>query len=80
MATKVVNIVAEPATDCHAGLPPNKLQSVMLYKTAMAVFKTWQADEIITGVELKRLELLLYKKYGFSIRSIFRDVEKRSYT
>ena len=47
--------------------------NIFNYKTAMAMFRQWQNDGIISHDELQALERELAEKYGLSIRSIFRQ-------
>ena len=48
-------------------------ESVLNYKTAMAVFKSWHNNGTITDADLRLLEAKLADKYGLSNRSIYRE-------
>jgi hypothetical protein len=49
-----------------------KRQAVIHYRTAMAVFKKWLAEGMISREELTKIDALIAQKYGLSIRSIYR--------
>jgi len=50
----------------------SKQQAIIHYRTAMAVFRIWLADGVITEEELTRIDAAIACKYGLSPRSIYR--------
>ena len=50
-----------------------KFESVLQYKTAMSVFRKWQADALITKEELLTLDVMIAEKCGLSQYSIYRS-------
>jgi hypothetical protein len=51
----------------------NHNDSVLRYKTSMAVFKKWLETGMISGEELLEIDQVLTKKYGLSSCSIYRE-------
>ena len=51
----------------------DKQDAVMRYKAAMAVFKGWRDDGLITQEELLAIDTRLAAKYGLSSCSIYRE-------
>lgn len=49
----------------------NKQDALLRYQAAMAVFRKWTADGIITEPERREIGVALAKKYGLSLCSIF---------
>ena len=47
--------------------------TVVLYKTALAVFKKWRADGVINDDDLRVMDNAVATKYGFSHHSIYRE-------
>lgn len=50
----------------------NKEWAIIHYRTAMAVFRKWLTDGVITEEELTRVDAAIAGKYGLSPRSIYR--------
>lgn len=48
-----------------------KEEAILRYKAAMAVFKNWLADGLITADDLSTIDTKLAQKYGLSSRSIY---------
>jgi hypothetical protein len=46
-------------------------EAILRYKAAMAVFKNWHADGLVTADDLSVLNIKLARKYGLSSRSIY---------
>ena len=51
----------------------DKDEAILRYKTAMAMFRKWLSDGIITEDDLSVIETTLADKYGLSSCSIYRD-------
>lgn len=49
----------------------NKEDAILRYKAAMAVFKNWLQDGVISKADLLALDAALAEKYGLSSCSIF---------
>ena len=49
----------------------SKEEAILRYKAAMAVFKNWLADGVITDADLLAINTMLAQKYGLSSCSIF---------
>ena len=50
----------------------SKKQAVLRYETAMAVFKRWVRDGLISKEELEQIDTIMAEKYGLSLGSIYR--------
>ena len=50
----------------------SKEQAVLRYETAMAVFKRWVRDGLISKEELEQIDTMIAKRYGLSLGSIYR--------
>ena len=50
-----------------------KINSVMHYKAAVAIFRQWLAAGYISPDEFIRIDDLTASKYGFSVHSIYRE-------
>jgi len=50
----------------------SKEQAIIHYRTAVAVFRKWLAEGIITEDELLKIDTLIAQKYGLSSCSIYR--------
>jgi len=48
-------------------------ESILRYKTAMAVFKRWHAQGAITMDDLRLINKTIAAKYGLSLSSIYLD-------
>jgi hypothetical protein len=53
------------------GFAMSKQEAILRYKAAMAVFKNWLADGVITETDLLAIDTMLADKYGLSSCSIF---------
>jgi hypothetical protein len=53
------------------GFPMSKEDAILHYRTAMAVFRNWLDNGVITNVEFLNISADLARKYGLSTRSIF---------
>jgi hypothetical protein len=51
----------------------SKDDAVLRYKTAMAVFKKWLSEGVITEADLSTIDTILSEKYGLSSTSIYRE-------
>ena len=49
----------------------SKEDGILRYKTAMAVFKCWLAEGVISDAEMLEIDTILAHKYGLSSCSIF---------
>ena len=49
----------------------SKEEAILRYKAAMAVFKSWFAEGVISDDDLLAIDTMLAQKYGLSSRSIF---------
>ena len=49
----------------------SKEDGILRYKTAMAVFKNWLAEGVISDADLVEIDTILAQKYGLSSCSIF---------
>ena len=49
----------------------NKDEAILRYKTAMAVFKKWHMESVITDADLLALSTKFADKYGLSSYSIY---------
>jgi len=49
----------------------SKDEAILRYKSAMAVFKNWHADGVISDDDLLEIDTMLAQKYGLSSCSIF---------
>jgi len=49
----------------------SKDEAILCYKTAMAVFKSWRAEGVISKADLLAIDAALALKYGLSSCSIF---------
>ena len=49
----------------------SKEDGILRYKTAMAVFKNWLAEGVISDADLLEIDTILAQKYGLSTCSIF---------
>jgi hypothetical protein len=49
----------------------SKDEAILHYKAAMAVYKKWLVDGVISNDDLLTLDRMLVRKYGLSSRSIF---------
>ena len=49
----------------------SKDEAILRYKSAMAVFKNWHANGIISDDDLQSIDTILAQKYGLSSCSIF---------
>lgn len=49
----------------------SKEDAILHYRTAMAVFRNWLDNGVITNVEFLNISADLARKYGLSTRSIF---------
>ncbi|MFY9395495.1 MAG: SHOCT domain-containing protein [Saccharofermentanales bacterium] len=49
----------------------NKDEAILRYKSAMAVFKNWHSEGVISGDDLQAIDTMLAQKYGLSSCSIF---------
>jgi hypothetical protein len=50
----------------------DKQDSVMLYKTTVAVFKKWLEQGLISHDEYVVIDAIIAEKYGLSLCSIYR--------
>ncbi|NLH45667.1 MAG: hypothetical protein GX451_06045 [Acholeplasmataceae bacterium] len=50
----------------------SKERGIIYYRTALAVFRKWLAEGIITEEELTKIETIIAQKYGLSSCSIYR--------
>ncbi len=50
----------------------NKERGIIYYTAALAVFRKWLAEGIITEEELIKIETMIAEKYGLSSCSIYR--------
>ena len=53
----------------------SKHDTVLRYKTAMAVFKSWLTNGLITKDELLAIDTKIALKYGLSLSSIYRNTD-----
>ena len=51
----------------------SKQESVLCYKAAMAVFKKWLADGLMSADELRVIDTIIAEKYGLYSTSIYRE-------
>jgi hypothetical protein len=51
----------------------DKPEAVVRYKAAMAIFKGWRENGLITAEELLAIDTRLAHKYGLSSCSIYRE-------
>ena len=49
----------------------SKEDGILRYKTAMAVFKNWLAEGVLSDADLVEIDTILAQKYGLSSCSIF---------
>ena len=49
----------------------SKEDTILHYKAAMAVFKSWLAEGVISDADLLEIDTILAQKYGLSSCSIF---------
>lgn len=49
----------------------SKDEAILRYKMAMAVFKSWLLEGVISDADLQAINAMLAQKYGLSSRSIF---------
>ena len=49
----------------------SKEEAILRYKSAMAVFKNWHADGVISNDDLLAIDTMLAQKYGLSSCSIY---------
>ena len=49
----------------------SKRDAILRYQAAMAMFRKWSADGMITEAERREMGVVLAKKYGLSLCSIF---------
>ena len=49
----------------------SKDEAILRYKSAMAVFKNWHANGIISDDDLQSIDTILAQKYGLSSCSIY---------
>jgi len=49
----------------------SKEDAILHYRTAMAVFRNWLDNGVITSIDLLNISAALARKYGLSTRSIF---------
>ena len=49
----------------------SKEDAVLRYKAAMAVFKSWLTEDVISDADLLKISTMLAQKYGLSSCSIF---------
>jgi hypothetical protein len=68
-----VNTAPEPALERRGGRGVDKLEAIILYKTAMAIFKGWRENGLISDEELLAIDPRLAAKYGVSSCSIYRE-------
>jgi hypothetical protein len=54
-----------------------KQEAVMHYKAAVAVFKQWLSEGIITEDEFNIINTITAEDYGISLSSIFFEIRKR---
>ena len=73
MVTHVGDTVPAPVLGSHGGLAMSKDEAILRYKSAMAVFKNWHADGVISNDDLLAIDTMLAQKYGLSLCSIFLD-------
>ena len=71
MVTHVGDTVPAPVLGSHGGLAMSKDEAILRYKSAMAVFKNWHANGIISDDDLQSIDAILAQKYGLSSCSIF---------
>ena len=71
MVTHVGDTVPAPVLGSHGGLAMSKDEAILRYKSAMAVFKNWHANGIISDDDLQSIDTILAQKYGLSSCSIF---------
>lgn len=50
----------------------SKQEALLHYKAAMAIFRKWHGDSIITREELTAIDTIIAEKYGLSSCSIYR--------
>ncbi|MBS3885674.1 MAG: hypothetical protein KGZ56_01305 [Dethiobacter sp.] len=50
----------------------SKQQAIIHYRTAIAVFRVWLAEGIITEEELTKIDIIIAQKYSLSSCSIYR--------
>ena len=71
-ATRTGNIAPVPATESQRRCRMNKERGIIYYTAALAVFRKWLAEGIITEEELAKIETIIAEKYGLSSCSIYR--------
>ena len=49
----------------------NKKEAIFRYKTAMALFKNWRKEGVISSSDLSEISTILAEKYGLSSYSIY---------
>jgi hypothetical protein len=49
----------------------SKEDALLHYKTAMAVFKNWLTEGVISNTDLLEIDTMLARKYGLSSCSIY---------
>ena len=72
MATRSANTAPAPAMASQRRCRVSKQQASIHYRTAMAVFRKWLAEGIITEEELTTIGILMAQKYGLPSHSIYR--------
>ena len=71
MVTHVGDTVPAPVLGSLGGLTMSKDEAILRYKSAMAVFKNWRANGVISDDDLQAIDTILAPKYGLSSCSIF---------
>ena len=66
MVTHVGDTVPAPVLGSHGGLAMSKDEAILRYKSAMAVFKNWRTNGIISDDDLQSIDAKLAQKYGLS--------------
>ena len=69
--TRGGDTVPAPVLGSHGGLAMSKDEAILRYKSAMAVFKNWHANGIISDDDLQSIDTILAQKYGLSSCSIY---------
>ena len=71
MVTHVGDTVPAPVLGCRGGLAMSKDEAILRYKSAMAVFKSWLSEGVISNDDLLEIDTMLAQTYGLSSCSIF---------
>ena len=66
MVTHVGDTVPAPVLGSHGGLAMSKDEAILRYKSAMAVFKNWHANGIISDDDLQSIDAILAQSFKAS--------------